>query len=150
MGYSGTVAAAFEGHLLRRPAVAFSNVAGRAGLERCARAARSLVIQLQEHDPPADLLLNVNFPELDDPDQDFAGFRVARLGKRVYSDVVVTRVDPRGRPYYWIGGEPSWDDDDASDMFAVRQGYVSVTPMHLALTASDQMEELRSWDLRLD
>lgn len=149
VGYSGTVAAAFEGHLLKRPAIAFSNVAGRRGLPRCARAARRLVELLQDRPLPSSLLLNVNFPDPGSDAATFAGFRVTRLGKRVYSDVVVHRVDPRGRPYYWIGGEPSWDPDEASDMFAVRENYVSVTPMHLDLTDTQKLEEMRGWELPL-
>ncbi len=143
--YSGTVAAAFEGHLLGYPSIAFSNVNASAGFEKAAQAALQLVQQLSEQDVPSDLLLNVNFPDI----ETFRGFRICGLGHRRYEDVVEERTDPRGRNYYWLGGHPTWDDGDGSDMAALTAGYVSVTPMHLALTDTTKMQALEAWNLKL-
>lgn len=74
--------------------------------------------------------------------------RVTRQGLRVYRDELVQRLDPRGRAYYWIGGEePSGVLEDGTDFAALAEGYISVTPLHLDLTAYDVIEAIRSWDL---
>lgn len=145
--YSGTVAAAFEGHLLGIPSVAFSLVSREKEFAAAARAARALVLHLIARPLPPRLLLNVNIPSL--PYDELQGFRITRLGKRTYEDVIVERLDPRGRPYYWLGGSPSWDPDERSDMAAVRQGWVSVTPLHLDLTDVPNVEEMSRWELTL-
>jgi len=145
--YSGTVAAAFEGHLLGIPSIAFSDFNAGGDHLDAARAARILLEQLATGDVPSDLLLNVNFPAL--PFDDLKGFRVAGLGKRRYEDVIEERVDPRGRTYYWLGGSPTWDEDPASDMAALSAGYISVTPMHLALTDDKKLTPMKEWNLKL-
>jgi 5'-nucleotidase len=72
--------------------------------------------------------------------------RVTRLGHRVYSGKIVAQTDPRGRTHYWIGGgDPAWDLLEGSDMEAVQQGLVSVTPVHLDLTSHRGLMELRDW-----
>ena len=76
------------------------------------------------------------------------GFRITRLGKRVYENVLLERRDPRGRPYFWIGGSPAWEPDERSDHAAVRDGWISVTPLHLELTQKQRVEEMGTWDLR--
>ena len=143
--YSGTVAAAFEGHLLGFPSIAFSNASATGGFRVAAAAARDLVLQLTARGPMPRLLLNVNFPE----PADYRGFRLTHLGHRRYEDVVDERVDPRGRTYFWLGGSPSWDDEPRSDMAALKDGYVSVTPMHLALTDSALVRTMSEWGLTL-
>jgi 5'-nucleotidase len=145
--YSGTVAAAFEGHLLGIPSIAFSDFNAGGDHIDAARAARILLEQLAEGEVPSDLLLNVNFPEL--PFDELKGFRIAGLGKRRYEDVIEERVDPRGRTYYWLGGSPTWDDDPASDMAALSAGYISVTPMHLALTDEKKLAPMKERNLKL-
>ena len=78
------------------------------------------------------------------------GIEVTRLGKRVYRDVLIRRADPRGRPYYWIGGEPPAGEPGAgTDIGALMQGYVSVTPLNLDMTDERLLAELARWDLRL-
>ena len=74
--------------------------------------------------------------------------RVTRLGSRIYHDTLVKKVDPRGRDYYWIGGEdPEWESIVGTDFHAVHQGWISVTPMRLDLTADGVLAELEAWDL---
>ena len=100
--YSGTVSAAMESVLLGVPAIAFSQL-GRVAFDFDAAAdfARALVVKLRERPLPPDTLLNVNVPEGARP----SGYVVTRLGKRRYGDAIVEKTDPRGRKYYWIGGD---------------------------------------------
>jgi 5'-nucleotidase len=94
------------------------------------------------------MFLNVNFPAV--PWDQVKDVVITRLGRRVYSDELVSRLDPRGRSYYWIGGDPVSDVPDAgTDMWAVANGYVSVTPVHLDMTAYHFREDLRRWNIRL-
>jgi 5'-nucleotidase len=76
---------------------------------------------------------------------------VTRLGKRIYRDVIVEKTDPRGKLYYWIGGEePTWENDDSSDFTAVERGYVSVTPITFELTDYKEIVDLEAKGLSLD
>jgi 5'-nucleotidase len=129
--YSGTISAAFEGALLNIPSIAFSALVGENfSFDRCAEFAGELArIALTEHRDPR-VILNVNFPL-----GDFQGVRITTLGQRVYSEGVIERKDPRGRSYYWIGGEPPvWHPGEGTDFDAVQSGFVSITPLHLDLT----------------
>jgi 5'-nucleotidase len=84
-------------------------------------------------------VLNVNFPPAK-----FNGVKVTRLGKRVYSEGVIERLDPRGRKYYWIGGDaPTWHPGEGTDFEAVQDGFVSITPLHLDLTHYESIPRLR-------
>ncbi len=96
-----------------------------------------------ENPPPAPLLLNVNVPP-----GPVRGYRFVRLGRRTYGNEVVEKRDPRGRPYYWIGGEGGAVNEDIphSDCNCVsKEGLVSVTPLHLDSTHDAVLQELRSW-----
>ncbi|MFP4131467.1 MAG: 5'/3'-nucleotidase SurE [Thiohalospira sp.] len=143
--YSGTVAAAMEGRFLGLPAMAIS----LAGTElthyaTAARVAAQLVRRLTEDPLPTDTLLNVNVP--DRPFEELAGYRVARLGHRHKAEPVIRSSDPRGRPIYWVG--PPGDEEDAgpgTDFDAVRQGYVSLTPIQVDLTRHEAMDGLTRW-----
>ncbi|HEY2775340.1 MAG TPA: 5'/3'-nucleotidase SurE [Candidatus Binatia bacterium] len=144
--YSGTVSAAMEAVLLGVPGVAFSQV-GRVSFQydAAARFAAQLVRALKDKGLPPDTLLNVNVPDLAAPE----GFAITRQGKRRYGDAIVEKDDPRGRKYYWIGGtELDFEDEPGTDFSAVRDGLVSVTPLHLDLTNYEAMRTLAS--LRLD
>jgi 5'-nucleotidase len=128
--YSGTVSATFEGSLLGIPSVAFSQQIGdEFSFEPGARAAGRFIAELLAEALPPDLLLNVNFPT-----GEIRGIELTRLGKRRYSQSVVEKVDPRGRKYYWIHGDPEWEKEEGTDFFAIHQHKVSVTPLHLDLT----------------
>ena len=142
--YSGTVSAAMEGILLGVPSVAVSLVAG-ADFEEAGRAARLVAARVLVEGLPPKTLLNVNVPA-DLPH----GIRMTRLGHRVYSGKIVEQIDPRGRTHYWIGGgEPAWELLEGSDMAAVNQGFVSVTPVHLDLTSHRALAEMRDWSATL-
>ncbi|MGE0454952.1 MAG: 5'/3'-nucleotidase SurE [Vicinamibacteria bacterium] len=149
--YSGTVAAAMEAWLLGIPAIAFSLVSrgqqqfGAADFTPAARFARSLAQAALAQDLPPSLLLNVNVPGGVEP----AGYRVTRLGKHSYGSEVVEKTDPRGRKYYWIGGnEYQHEDVPGSDCNAVlREGKVSVTPLQLDLTDRPMQHVVARWKL---
>ncbi len=141
--YSGTVSATFEGTLLGIPSLAFSQeVAEGFSFERGVAVARRFVEVLTAERLPEDLLLNINIPA-----GDIRGVRLTRLGNRVYKQVVVEKVDPRGRNYFWIAGTPEWQEEEGTDHAAVSTGHVSVTPLHLDLT---DYRGLESYDWLLD
>jgi len=148
--YSGTVAAASEGTFLGIPSIAISLATwDTADFGPAARVARTLVAQLLRRGLPAKTCLNVNIPAI--PYDQIKGVRVTRLGKRVYRDVIVEKTDPRGKLYYWIGGEePTWENDDSSDFTAVEHGYVSVTPLTFELTDYKELVDLEAKGLSLD
>lgn len=138
--YSGTISAAFEGALLNIPSIAFSALVGeRFSFDRGAAFAAKLTKFVLDGDRDPRIVLNVNFP-LDG----FKGVRVTRLGRRVYSEGVIERLDPRGRKYYWIGGEPpTWHTEEGTDFEAVQSGFVSITPLHLDLTHHASIPRLK-------
>jgi len=141
--YSGTISAAFEGALLNIPSIAFSALVGpHFSFDRCAEFAGELVRQaIGEHTDPA-VVLNVNFPN-----GDFHGVKVCKLGKRIYSEGVIERLDPRGRKYYWIGGEPPvWHPGEDTDFEAIQAGYISITPLHLDLTDHKSIPRLKHFE----
>ncbi len=151
--YSGTVTAAMEAAISGIPAIAVSldsaeNHTGALDYEPAAMIAASLAAQVLEHGLPTGVLLNVNVPCL--PRDAIRGLAITRHGLRVYRDALVRREDPRGRPYYWIGGEaPTGILEAGTDFWALAQGLVSVTPLQLDLTAIAHLESLRGWDLHL-
>ena len=152
--YSGTVAAAFEGIVLGIPAVAISQqssaggmgyVSGRFDFGLAASLVGRLVRRLSEDPMPPETLVNINVPA-GEP----SGIEVTRLGKRLYNDELklVDEDDETGRRRYEIYGfEPSFEDEEGTDLSAVASGRVSVTPIHFDLTDHGGLERLRSWDL---
>jgi 5'-nucleotidase len=138
--YSGTVSATFEGTLLGIPSVAFSQeVAEGFSFTAAADFARTLVEILLTEELPPDLLLNVNVPA--GPIQ---GISFTRLGRRIYKQSVIEKLDPRGRKYYWIAGTPQWKRASGTDFEAVSSGRISVTPLHLDLTYYPGLESFAS------
>ena len=146
--YSGTVSAAMEGVVSGVPAIAisladyyewdFTYAAGFA-----ARLAKRVLREGME----SDVLLNVNVP----PGRRAAirGVQVTRLGRREYNDQLIRRKDPFGRDYYWIGGAPpSGAGEPGTDLHAVGEGCVSVTPVQLDLTNHELIEQIAGWGLR--
>jgi 5'-nucleotidase len=134
--YSGTVAGAMEGALLGIPSIAVS-------LQRtetfdfgpAAQAASAIATMVLERGLPSRTFININVPE-GTP----RGMRVTVQSRRNHITVVAEREDPRGRPYYWIEeGQNDWEPHDRSDYQAVRDGYVSITPLQPDLTAHDAL-----------
>ncbi|QSA97199.1 5'/3'-nucleotidase SurE [Methylococcus sp. EFPC2] len=143
--YSGTVAAATEGRFLGLPAVAIS-LAGvnPTHFDTAAQVAVRLFENIRRHPLPADTLLNVNVPDL--PLDEIRGFKSTRLGNRHKAEPVVRDIDPRGREIFWVGAAgPEQDAGPGTDFHALREGYVSVTPLQLDLTRYDSLERLAGW-----
>jgi 5'-nucleotidase len=144
--YSGTVAAALESTLMGVPAFAISLESGpftAANFEIAARFAATLAEEVLRRGLPPDTFLNVNIPA-GTP----RGVRLTRQGKRMYGDVVVENVDPRGRKYYWLGGgELGFQNVEGTDFHAVHDQYISVTPLHIDLTNYRSFDELTAWSL---
>ena len=145
--YSGTISAAFEGSLLNVPSIAFSAVIGEHfSFDPCAEFAAKLVREMlgRKRDPA--IVLNVNFPV-----EEIKGVRITNLGKRTYAEGVIERLDPRGRKYFWIGGQPPvWTRNPGTDFDAVESGFVSITPLHLDLTHHQSFEALRDLERKFD
>jgi 5'-nucleotidase len=148
MTYSGTVAASLEALISGIPALAVSVAVGRGGSAdyRCAARYTALVATKVLSSGRKDLVLNVNVPAV--PCDQIKGVEITRLGTRIYRDVLVRRRDPRGKEYYWIGGEPPTGViEDGTDIGALAADKVSVTPLQLDLTARHAMEDLKAWQL---
>ena len=146
VSYSGTVAAAMEGTILNIPSIAVSNVSWHPKhFESAARFVKKLAKFVLKNGLPKDTFLNVNIP---DKKQAVTRFRITRLGKRVYNDVVIEKIDPRGKNYFWIGEQSSlWEGEDDTDFAAIQKGYVSITPLHLDMTNYKVMEQIKAWKI---
>ncbi len=143
--YSGTVAAATEGFLLGIPAVAVS-LCSKAGVhfETAARVAREIVETIVRERPWAPLLLNVNVPDV--PYAELRGRAVTRLGKRHKAEPVVRTTTPRHETVYWVGAAGAAQDaGEGTDFHAVGQGLVSITPLQIDLTHTQQLPLVRGW-----
>jgi len=144
--YSGTVTAAMEAAVLGLPGIAVSrqHAAGRpvdVDYGPAAELAAAMVRHVAERGLPPNTLLNVNVPNL--PADAIRGVLATRQGLRDYRDELVRRVDPRGRPYFWFGGdEPGGVEDEGTDIAAIASGFASVTPLRLDLTAGDMLDDL--------
>lgn len=142
--YSGTVAAAMEGRFLGLPAIAVSMASFEPKhFPTAAQVVLDLLERLKQQPIPAATILNVNVPDL--PYNELQGLEVTRLGHRHKSEPVICERDPRGRPIYWVG--PAGSEQDAgpgTDFHAVRNGFVSVTPIHVDLTRYDVLDQVRS------
>ncbi len=147
--YSGTVAAAMESVVNGVPAIAVSQSHPRSGdFDLAARFAARLAAAVLANGLDSGVLLNVNVPGV--PAAEIRGVLVTRLGKRIYRDTLIERQDPFGRAYYWIGGdEPTGDAEEGTDIWAIANNYISVTPIHLDLTNYALMDRLRGWSLGL-
>jgi 5'-nucleotidase len=148
--YSGTVAAAIEGAFFGIPAVAVSQwLETPPDYAATARRAVTLIRQLLPLAPGGGMLWNVNFPAKQ-PDWP-VGVRVTSMGVRRHSETMERRTDPRGRSYYWTGWEPirSQHHDPGTDLEALQQGYVTITPLRFDLTdtSSQAALEQTSWNL---
>jgi len=143
--YSGTVSAAMEAALIGVPAFAISIASYQVqDYTAAAKYAQSLARRVIERGLPAGTLLNVNVPDL--PEDKMGPAVVTRHARGHYQGRLERRLDPNGHPYYWMGGDIVYDPEpDGTDREAVAAGNISVTPIHLDLTAHDFMDELRAW-----
>jgi 5'-nucleotidase len=143
--YSGTVAAAMEGRFLGLPAIAVS-LAGKAGVhfETAARVTLRLLEKLKPESLPADTILNVNVPDV--PVERLAGFEATRLGHRHKAEPVIRASDPHGNPVYWVGAPGAESDaGPGTDFHAIRNHFVSITPLHVDLTRYTALDQVSAW-----
>ncbi|MFZ5883178.1 MAG: 5'/3'-nucleotidase SurE [Chloroflexota bacterium] len=147
--YSGTVTAAMEAVIAGIPGIAVSletvdDHIGDIDYGPAARAASKIVRQVIENGLSHEILLNINVPSL--PDDRIRGILLTRQGLRVYHSRLDERIDPRGKPYYWIGGDaPTGVPERGTDVGALAEGFVSVTPLQLDLTAYRALTDLNTW-----
>jgi 5'-nucleotidase len=143
--YSGTVAAAMESVIGGISAIAISLDAYEpTDWSVAARFAAYLAKQVLAQSLSEPLLLNVNVPAL--PEGEIKGVQITRLGQRIYRDALDERKDPRGKVYYWIGGDaPVGVPEEGTDIGALAAGYISVTPILLDLTDYARLAALRAW-----
>ncbi len=143
--YSGTVAAATEGRHLGLPAIAVS-LASHSDefFETAAYVTLQVIKKLKSHPLPADQILNINVPAL--PINELKGIQVTRLGRRHKAETMTATTDPWGRSIYWYGSlGPELDAGEGTDFYAIANGYASVTPLQIDMTAYRSMEPLRDW-----
>lgn len=153
--YSGTVTAAMEGVISGIPSLAVSldtfeslqdPVGEEADFTYAAQFTARLVRQMGERGLPPGILLNVNVPYL--PPSEIVGVEITRLGRRLYKDDLVERRDPRGRSYYWIGGErPGGVLEGGTDIWALANKRISITPLQLDMTDRSLIAELKRWEI---
>jgi 5'-nucleotidase len=171
--YSGTVAAAMEGVISGITSLAVSldifkslqdakgqgsRPEGPKGIPRegmgeeadftyAAQFTARLVRQMGERGLPPGILLNVNVPCL--PSSEITGVEITRLGRRLYKDALVERRDPRGHSYYWIGGErPGGITEEGTDIWALANKRISITPLQLDMTDHSLIAELKNWEIK--
>ena len=144
--YSGTVTAAMEAVIWGLPGLAVSldspdNHLGVLDYEPAAEYARQVAKMILNKNFPEEVVLNLNVPYL--PLEEINGIQVTRQGLRVYHDELLKRDDPRGVPYYWLGGDPPGGiPDQGTDYGAIKSGYASLTPLKLDLTAEDSIDPI--------
>lgn len=147
--YSGTVAGAMEGAIFAVKSLAVSLVTE----EKCdcafaAQFTRQLAEQVIRQSLPPNTLLNVNIPAL--PPEQIQGVAITRTGRRRWIYQMHARADPRGMDYWWRGGQPQHDESEVgTDIAAISQGKISITPLQMDLTDYQTMERLKEWTFRL-
>lgn len=146
--YSGTVSAAMEATLMGIPAFSVSLVTvgdGENYLAAASFAAKLARIVFTEG-LPNDTFLNLNIPDL--PAEKLLPPLITSQGKRRFEGMIIDKIDPRGRNYYWIGTvDLNFIDIEGSDYSAVSRGHISITPLHLDLTNYNSFAVLKKWNL---
>jgi 5'-nucleotidase len=147
--YSGTVSAAMEGTILGMQSIALSLASfSDMHYQTAANFALLLTNKLKSNELPPKTLLNVNVPAV--PEEQIKGAKLTKLGVHRYIDVFEKRTDLRGKHYYWFAGESmEYEDEEDTDVAAVKQNYISVTPIHYDLTNHSFLPNLKSWDISI-
>ncbi len=143
--YSGTIAAAMEGRALGYTAVAVSlNGHNCSYYETAAKVALEVIQELIKEPLKTNRVININVPDL--PYEEIKGIQLTRLGNRHRADTIIPAKDPKGRDIYWIGPQPQGQDvGEGTDFHAVEQGYVSITPINVDLTAYNSFDEVEDF-----
>lgn len=144
--YSGTVSCAMEGAMLGYPSIAVSLASMGSEPEYFVTAANfiaKLLPQIEKMNFPKKTILNINTPALEE--QDIFGVEITKLGTKMFTDEYEKRTDPRGKTYYWLAGElTSKHEEDGTDIAALRQNMISITPVSFELTNKEVMKELEN------
>jgi 5'-nucleotidase len=145
--YSGTVSAATEGTLLSIPSIAISldDFSEDADFSYAGKVAAWIAPIVARRGLPRGTLLNVNVPAL--PESEIRGVKIAQQGTSYWNDSYEVRLDPMGRPYYWLRGEYVKLGDELSDDHALDNNYVTVTPVHYRLTDFETIDMLQGWGI---
>ena len=145
--YSGTVSAAREASIMDVPAIAISITSHDAKDFRYAgKIAKMLALKVKEHELPNGTLLNVNVPNF--PEEEIAGILVTEQSKAKWDDIYEKRTDPFGKDYYWLTGKlVEVENEEQSDQSAIKNKFVSVTPIHFDLTDYETFEKMKSWNI---
>jgi len=145
--YSGTVSAAREAAIMDVPAIAISITSHEAkDFDYAGKVAKLLAQKVTEHGLPRGTLLNVNVPNF--PEEEIAGMLVTEQSKAKWDDIYEKRTDPFGKDYYWLTGKlVEVKDEQKSDQLAIRNKFVSITPIHFDLTDYDTLQKMKSWDI---
>lgn len=148
--YSGTVSAATEAAILGVDAIAFSLCAWEAAdYEAAGRYAEIIAAKVLADGMPPGILFNVNIPDL--PFDDIGGIEVTRQARSRWEESFLERKDPLDKPYYWLSGRfVNLDEGEHTDLGAIENGFVSLTPIQYDLTAHDLLDELRTWEWRAE
>ncbi len=151
--YSGTVAAAIEGRYLGLPAIAFSLATNRGDyknryFETAQYYIKKIIHNLLQSPLPQDTILNINFPNL--PIGEVQGIQVTRFGHRHKAENTIKDLDPRGRKIYWIGpAGPEADAGEGTDFHAIKNGFVSITPMQVDMTKHSVLADITKWSAKI-
>ncbi len=146
--YSGTVAAAIEGTIFGVPSIAFSLIAAKHYyFETGSFFALKIAEYVLSRSLPYDTFLNVNIPNVSK--DEIKGIKLTRQGKRIYENSIQEMLNPWGEKHFWIGGgEIYWEHGGDTDMEAVQQGFVSISPIHLDLTNYAALKFMReTWKI---
>ncbi len=146
--YSGTVSAAIEGSIFNIPSIAVSYaVHGDSDFSLPAEIASDLIEQILKNGDGGRMLLNMNIPARDSIEE-LKGVKITKLGVKKYRNNFEERKDPRGNSYYWLAGDLIEDEiEKDTDIYAVRNGYISITPMKVDLTGYDKIEAIEKWNV---
>lgn len=149
--YSGTVSAAIEGSIFNIPSIAVSYEGSEeAEFSIAAKAAVDIIEQVLEHKDGHEILLNINIPLVKEI-HELKGVKITKLGVKKYKNNFEERKDPRGNTYYWLAGELiDAEIREDTDIYAVRNGYASITPLHVDLTGYDDINEIMGWEFKQD
>ena len=145
--YSGTVSAAREAAIMDVPAIAISVTSHEArDFTYASKVIKMVALKVAEHGLPNGTLLNVNVPNV--PENEIAGILVTKQSKAKWDDIYEKRIDPYGKEYYWLTGKLIEVENELdTDQRAIRNNFVSLTPIHFDLTDYETFEKMKSWNI---
>lgn len=145
--YSGTVSAAMEGSINGFSSIAISLEAGSDITDKALLFIKKLIKSVAKNGLPKNALLNVNIPNISD---NYSGVKITKLGYRNYVENFTRRIDPHGREYYWLAGKVLENiNEEDSDIVAVKNGFISITPIQFDLTMYNLIDTLKNWDIQI-